>query len=287
MLKDNIGALVVLYEPDLLSLKKSLLSLSQQVSLLLFVDNSHCDNSIVKSFFNNAHYITMGGNVGIAAAQNRGIVYLSDYKCDFVFFSDQDSSVPEGYVDSLYGAYEALKDYFDIASIGPIPINKHNKKPYFKSSDVICERTINNRVYYIVDSVMSSCSLTSLQTFLTVGGFEEHLFIDGVDNEWGWRAKALYGKTNIVVSDLSILHELGKYKKVLGFSLNVSTPFRFYYQIRNLIWLSKREYVPIKWKMNKILHMVVKIPLYLVLFSPRLKYLNSITQGIKDGLLGR
>lgn len=281
----RLGAIVVLFEPDLLVVSKELKGLSEQVDQLLFVDNSERDNSSVLSSFPNAIYIPMGENKGIAAAQNRGIVYFMEQQYDFVFFSDQDSCIPNGFVKSLYDAYIRLSANYNLAAIGPIPLNKHTKKPYFNKTYIKNELTDKNVKFWLVDSVMSSCSMAALSNFNEVGLFEEELFIDGVDDEWGWRASVFYNKVNVIVPHLEILHELGNYKSVFGMNLNISSPFRLYFQIRNLIWLSKRNYSPQKWKRNNLFKMVVKIFVYPIFFRPRLKYLNNIIRGVKDGIL--
>ena len=77
-----IALLMVTYNPDLYELKKTLLSIFDQVDYLLVVDNSELDfegdvQGVVSSCCRNTVYISSGGNVGIAKAQNIGLKIIS------------------------------------------------------------------------------------------------------------------------------------------------------------------------------------------------------------------
>lgn len=68
--------------------------------------------------------------------------------------------------------------------------------------------------------------------------FDEKLFIDGVDNEWCWRA-ATKGYRFYIAENARIRHMLGKESRKIGNKdISISSEFRIYYQFRNYIWLS-------------------------------------------------
>ena len=138
--------------------------------------------------------------------------------------------------------------------------------------------------YYKMHSIISSYSLIPIKNFYTVGLMEEHLFIDFVDQEWCWRAHYFNNMTCILVPDITITHELGISKKFLGKRISISSPFRIYFQTRNLLWLRKRDYVPLYWKRTNIKKLIYKIIYYSLFSNKRIIYIKNIFKGIFDGL---
>lgn len=69
--------------------------------------------------------------------------------------------------------------------------------------------------------------------------------------------------------------------------MNMPTTFRFYYQVRNYLWLVRRNYVPIYWKISNFVKLFLKA-ISLSLFSDRrLGYMRSGLRGVLDGLSKR
>src|SRR5690606_2396705 len=85
--------------------------------------------------------------------------------------------------------------------------------------------------------------------FKKAGLMEERLFIDYVDYEFSWRLKKL-GYTNGITRNCLLQHSIGKKMiNIYGYKINISSPFRYFYQYRNYFVLLRRGYVPIKWKL--------------------------------------
>ena len=276
-----IGAIIVLYNPDFELLKNGLVALLPQVDKICLIDNSSVDNSIEIPLCDKINYIALLENKGIAVAQNIGIRYFEKAGYDYVLFSDQDSVATENVVKCLAQNYEQLSRSYNIAAIGPQPINRKTQKSYVKNS--IIKETIKNdgESYYKVYSIVSSFSLVKLSTFQVVGYMEEDLFIDGVDDEWCWRAYDKAKLDTFVVCGLHFSHFQGCDESV---SYKKSTPFRTYYQFRNFIRLFNRRYVPRYWKLMNLGKFSVKTFYYPLFVSPRKAYLKAIYAGIKDGL---
>ena len=70
------GVIIVLYNPDLEALSRTLDVLCPQADIICLVDNSTGSNIDALTPRDNVHYIPLGHNTGIAAAQNKGIAYL-------------------------------------------------------------------------------------------------------------------------------------------------------------------------------------------------------------------
>ena len=283
-----IGAVVVLYNPDFALLDRVLEALSRQVDMLCVVDNSAQDNSRNIARFENLDYTPLCENRGIAAAQNIGIGRALQRGCRYILLSDQDSIASEGLIGELRRRYRILSHLYDVAAVGPMPINRHSGAPYISPCHERILRTFSHEGYnfYEAHSIISSFSFISAKAFAVVGAKSEELFIDFVDQEWCWRARHK-GLRVFVAPDLWFLHEQGRYREWLGLGLNISTPARLYYQIRNLLWLSRSHLAPRRWKRTNLRKLCYKIVGYPLLIAPRSKYIGSIVRGLWDGLTQR
>lgn len=288
----KIGAVVVLYKPDLSETIPALKSLSEQVNEVCIVDNTP-NNRIDIGFESipNAKYIYLGENRGIAAAQNIGISYLKKNDFEFVLFSDQDSLAPSETVEKLLNGLLVLKSKgIKVATVGTRAINKQTGNPYesrtkesMLPSELIKPYSPND--FTECYSVMSSMSLTPIENFDKVGLFDESLFIDGVDDEWCWRAWHSNKLRSFVIENATIEHMLGKNgNSILGKQVSISSPFRIYFQYRNYIILSRRTSTPLFWKRNNFIKYFIKMFYYPLFVSPRFLYLKNICKGIKDGV---
>lgn len=281
----RIGAVVVLYNPDVGQTERSIQSLLSQVDCIYIADNSDTPSFRLKD--SKIVYNPLCHNIGIAAAQNIGIRFFVDNGYDFVLFSDQDSTPQDGLVESLAAAYMRLKDVIPISAIGPMPVNRKTGTPYIYKQCIIGKDNICGMDYYMMHSIISSYSLVPVKNFNTVGMMDERLFIDFVDQQWCWRAAYYNGMTCILVPGISITHELGVSKKFLGRGISVSTPFRMYFQTRNLLWLSKETYTPRYWKRMNIRKFFPKIIYYSLFSKTRMAYIRRILKGLTDGLTKR
>lgn len=288
----KIGAILVLYNPNWETTKIVIKSLTSQVDLLTIVDNTpDADHSSLLSSFKNTHYIPLKENIGIAAAQNIGIKYFINRGFDFVLFSDQDSVVPDNVVEELKRAHDILNELgIAIAAIGTRAINKQTGTPYPpKSKELgrVCELTDSSISDDLTEcySVISSVSLIPTKSLLSVGGFDESLFIDGVDHEWCWRAWHLHKLRSFIAEKAKIRHMLGEGdKKLGGRDIAIASSFRVYYQFRNYLWLCRRKSTPKFWKRKHLLKYAIKSVYFPLAVSPRITYLKNILRGIFDGL---
>lgn len=284
-----IGAIVVLFNPDFNVTNKALESLILQVDKVCIVDNSLSDNSNYINNLDNIEYIPLRKNIGIAAAQNIGIDYFTKKNYDYVVFSDQDSIAPDNLISELFKAFKDLQSKgFKIAAVGPLPINRETSQPYITKPNI--KRIYNAEIWglnydvYEMHSIISSLSLIKIDTFSKIGLFEEDLFIDGVDDEWCWRATHLEQLNSFIVPKLIFSHYQGTDNNIRLIKKK-STPFRTYYQFRNFIILFKRPYTPKYWKRLNLIKFIIKSFYYPCFISPRLSYLKAILRGCKDGLL--
>lgn len=281
-----IGAIIVTYNPNFKILHQAIKALQNQVNQICIIDNSSFDYSDFYLTYDNIKYFPLKKNIGIASAQNIGIQYFESVSYKFVLFSDQDSIAPDHIVENLYKSYKEISRKIpNIATIGPLPINRTTGKEY------IYKRNIKKRfppntfnvpyTIYEMHSIISSLSFTKLSTFKEIGYFEEKLFIDGVDNEWCWRSFNKAQLRTFLVYDLQFSHFQG-YSESKS-NIKKSNPFRIYYQYRNFIILSKRAYSPLYWKLENAIKFLIKLFYYPCFVSPRVQFLKRILHGCIDG----
>lgn len=278
-----IGAIVVLYKPDIEQVSIFLTSLFSQVSKIIIVDNSPNSN---KSELLGVYtqYIHLSNNQGIASAHNKGLMALMSLKASHAVIFDQDSFIEPDLVDSLYSEMKKIQSSgIPIAAIGPQVICKYSNKailPKVQKHTAVYENTS------IVPQIIASGMLIDLSVIKDVGFKESDLFIDGVDHEWCWRAR----KKGYVVGinkHIHMVHTLGdKRSNFLGLSYKVGAPIRLYYQFRNLLILSRRSYVPLYWKFRHLAYMPLKFVLMSVFEENRVLRVNYMIKGIIDGLRG-
>lgn len=290
----KIGAVIVLYNPDIEGLNQSIAKLLPQLDSIILIDNSSVDNSSLFLGREKIVYKPLLDNVGIAKAQNIGTGLLAAEDFDFVLFSDQDSLVSDDVVEKLCNAYVTLvKNGYLVGAIGTKAINKSSGIPYPPKSKTINSFSLVSDKGDSVKltecySIRSSVSLISIETINNVGGFDENLFIDGVDHEWCWRAWHFNGLRSFVVENALLYHQLGEGDRTIaGKEIAISSSKRLYYQYRNYLWLCRRKYVPRYWKKKNGVKYMVKALYYPLFISPRYKNLVNIWKGIYDGLFTR
>jgi rhamnosyltransferase len=139
------------------------------------------------------------------------------------------------------------------------------------------------------DFLISSGTLIPLAVFDRIGAMDAGLFIDNVDLEWSFRARArgyaLHG-----VCAATMRHRLGDTRRVLPLGLGqvvVHGPLRLYYMMRNRVRLYRMAHTPRAWVAQDVPRVLVKLFLFGVLIGPRRRNLHCMLRGLVDGMRGR
>jgi rhamnosyltransferase len=295
-----VCCIIVTYQPDRALLERVLTAIRPQVGHCLIVDNGSDAASIawMKTRDELVEVIEMGDNVGLGAAQNRGIVRARTGGFSHELFLDQDSIPCSHMVRNLMAAFTYLNHHNgSAAAVGPRTLDARTGEPFpfirFSPLSVrrsICHPPLAGK-YIPTDFLISSGMLVSLAVFERVGMMDEDLFIDNVDLEWCFRSRSL-GFSLYGVCDAALEHSLGDnviQLRLLGRWVHIflHSEERQYYIMRNRISLYRRSYTPLGWITQDILRMAFK-SMYLVIFQPqRLENTRMILSGIRDGLLGK
>lgn len=282
---------LVTYNPDHDRLTKALRSIALNTPHILVVDNASQQPASVhhlcRSVSDTIMFIGLETNLGIAGAQNKGIAEALVQGADSIWFSDQDSIYPFGYLHQLL---QGLADAPEpVAAIGPIYIDegRGQLQPLVRFDFFSSKHPPKSGLNHVAH-VISSGMVVTTQALKQVGWMKQELFIDWVDMEWCWRAHNLHGLAILVHGDVCMSHILGdKHVKIFNHKIVLRSPVRHYYMIRNALYLSI-------WSrslhLGQRLELFAKAWLWSAVFTylargERLQNLHYCTRGLRDGFL--
>ena len=278
-------AIVVAYYPDINSLQILCAQLSKNAEIIV-VDNTPSDDACVPIF--GVHWIALGNNLGIGAAQNIGIRKARELSAEIVTFFDQDSKPSDQLLPSLI---ESLGNP-PIGVSAPVCVDLRTgfEYPPFSfnflgwAKPVPCiglNKPVN------VDLIISSGSAVSMQVFDDVGLMNEDLFIDYVDLEWCMRCKEK--SVPILVNPTVYMpHTIGD--NVINFNFLttfIHSPIRTYYKLRNPFLLLRMKHVPKIYAFHEVAAAMVHHIVQLRFAKNRVLHLKVGCAAVLDGILGK
>jgi rhamnosyltransferase len=297
--RPRVSSVTVAFNPDPARFEEQLRALRGQVDRTIVVDNG-CDPPVERLFekssdpdLKSIRIVALPENQGIARALNAGIAEARAGGAEFVVLLDHDSVPAPGMVELMVAAYRrdaAQPGAAPIAAMGPRVKDFRDAREYpfirlgwLRNRHLRCGDTGGEVVE--CDFLISSGTLLPLASFDAIGAFEEDLFIDSVDREWCFRARAR-GFTLKGVCAAQLDHRLGDHRRSVagGIELIVHSPERLYYMTRNRMLLYQRAYVPLKWKLKDFLRVLAKFAATLVLVAPRAEYARMTWWAIRDAL---
>lgn len=268
----GIAVCIVTYNPEPARFSECLSAVAGQAEQVFVVDNGSSEVGKVEELcreYGNALVLPLGENKGIAAALNIGCAAADEKSCAAVLTLDQDSVCEDGLVEKLAAhlskdvgiaapwiSYRGNEGYYDLPQDGP----------------------------YEAEWTITSASLTSLDAWREIGGFDETLFIDSVDRDFCIRLRRA-GYRVVIDPAVSLSHELGDMRcvRILGRVIHVTNhnSFRKYYIARNKILLFRKGEIPLRTCLKEEIQEATK-----VLFEQnRLSKVGAIVRGVHDGLI--
>jgi rhamnosyltransferase len=289
-------AVVVTYHPERARLSALITALAPQVDATVVVDNGSPEEIVswlrAESALGKFHLEALGENLGVAAAQNRGINVACDLRAHYVTLFDHDSLPSPDMVPRLVTAAELKSaEGWKVGSLGPryVDPRQDNPPPFIRIRGLRLERRACASPDDVVevDYLISSGCLIPMSTLREVGTMREDLFIDYIDIEWGLRAKAK-GFQSFGVCGAEMFHSLGEEPiSLLGKKFPNHSPLRHYYHFRNAIHLYKEPWVPLNWKVVDAWKLLQKFGFYSLLGKPRADHLRMMSRGVCHGINGR
>ncbi|MBA7608259.1 hypothetical protein ES703_15435 [subsurface metagenome] len=290
-------AVIVAYLPNKDIIVNTIHSIVEQVIKIYIIDNTPNGclqlDEILREMVchDKIELISLKENLGIAKAQNIGIKKALNENAEFILLSDQDTIYPVGYVERMINTFFKLPNHESIASISPnfVEQNKDGELQGF----VVFRGLFSNKIFpasgcYEVCEVIASGQIIVAGTLDKIGLMDEALFIDWVDLEWCWRAKA-NGYKIIGCADVVIEHTLGDV--VVNFaskSYSIRSSIRHYYITRNAVYLALyNKHISAAMRINLLIKCVRYLVGFTALGKPHWKHFTFTMRGLYHGIIKR
>jgi rhamnosyltransferase len=295
----NVVSITVAYQPDPDLLEQQLRALASQVSVIVVVDNGSDNVSDWHSRIaaeTGARVLRLGGNVGIAAAQNAGIRFAQEAGASHVLLMDHDSIPEPGMVDALLAAESRfLSKGVSVAVLGPVRIDRRTgslsgfvRRQGAKVGWVTCAAAMDGLVE--ADFLIASGSLIPVAALDVVGLMNEGYFIDHVDTEWCLRARDK-GLAIVGVCAARLSHRLGDsvVRVWVGHwrEVPLNSPVRNYYMFRNTVLMMRFAPMPWVWRRTHVFRLLQYVVFSSIAVAPRWKRIGLMAKGVWHGLNGR
>lgn len=273
---DEIAAGIVLYNPNINRLKENISSVIVQCQKIYLVDNGSRNVDAVKELlkiFNQEkiHLYCNLGNEGIAKALNQLCGMAMDEGFEWILTMDQDSVSSANMIED----YCRYTNWESAGMFCPIIYDRNKGGKVKQKEEDILE----------IDECITSGSMLRLDAWGKIGGFDESMFIDGVDFDLCHRLTKAGYKIYCVTSVI-LLHELGKIeiRNFLVWKVIVKnhSSFRKYYIARNTVYLAKKEHT----SLTKALLQNVKLTLICLGYEDKkFEKVKRIFRGTYDGII--
>jgi len=280
----GVFAVVVAYGPDpdaLAALCARLLSSAQVV----VVDNSPVEKA--PQAVAGTYWLSMGGNAGIAAAQNAGIRVALARGAEVLAFFDQDSTPDEQLLPSLVAALGqpprgvAAPVCIDMRTGAEYPPYRFNRWGWARPAPAA-----GLPAPVEADLIISSGSVAAAEVFARAGLMDEDFFIDYVDLEWCIRCRQA-GIPIRVVPSVTMLHAIGNEVVENGpLTTFVHSPARGYYRLRNAVLLIRMPHVPRLYALHEVAAALLHHLLQWRHSQDRGQHARFGWRGLIDGLRG-
>ncbi len=295
MTPTSVAAIVVLFHPPPGSVRRLLAGIREQVNQVWLIDNTPAMGEAADPEWKAAGVVfrALGENRGIAAAQNAGIREALAAGSTHVLLLDQDSFLPPGTVEALLaGERRLLGRGMAVAAVGPVFVDEktglRNKTHHHRWLRLVKPFVPAEATEPLeTDWLIASGSLVRSEVLMRIGLMREELFIDGVDMEWGLRARSL-GLRSFIVPTARISHSIGDaFIKLLGVSVMVHSEVRNYYMARNWMYLLRLRTMGARWRSGLPLHLAKFLLVHTWFATPRHKRATLFVRALWDGAFGR
>lgn len=239
--------------------------------------------------------VELGRNLGLAAGLNAGAraALERDASCPWLLFLDQDTEPHAGGVEALIAAAHSLARSGPLGLVGPLMVDAATGLSHGVHA---IEGWRWTRLYPGPEAapvrsagINGSGMLVGAGAFREHGGFDESLFIDHVDTEYGFRLAGA-GLAHYTVPGVRFAHRMGE--KTLRFWLGgwrawpYRSPLRHFYLFRNAVILMRRDYVPRIWKFWAFVKLALTFAVHAVVDPLRVRQVKAMVAGVGAGLRG-
>lgn len=274
----KLAGMVTVYHPDndVIDHIKTYLP---ELDVLYVLDNTEIPDKnfeIKIKALDNVQYIAFNQNTGISFALNYALKEASLQKYLFLLTMDQDSYFYEGmmrqYKKDIEEYEKSYPNYIGVYAVH-----------YTGCPEIHC---LDEEIHQLKYAITSG-SIISIPIAMNIGGFDNELFIDEVDNDFCIRIRK-NGNKIIEFPHVLMKHSLGNVTTYSIASRNFTTTnhneIRRYYIARNKVHLLLK-YPEIRKKyIIDIVKLIMKI---LLAESNKINKLRYILRGVLDGCLNK
>jgi rhamnosyltransferase len=290
-----VCAIVVTYQPDTAILRQLLKQLNDSACDFWVIDN-HSDNAAalrddLSALQHCRGSIFLDHNVGQAQALNQALASVQAAGYGLAFLFDQDSGIDPDFVARMGQAWASAKALpgTPLAALGPrLQDPRTGHRFPFRTFTRLFERSETlvqtEPALWEAAFLITSGALIDLQHLSTIGGMRGDYFIDNVDLEWCFRARAK-GFRLLGTDHAHLHHRIGEDGQAWAVRRGLvvqHSPLRFYYSSRNRLHLHGQAHAPWTWRIKDGVRFVLK-SLYLLVGSPqRGAYWQSLRRAWRD-----
>lgn len=274
----NIYGVVTLYNPDLEEAARNINRYLNDIGRLLIWANSPVEDR--DKFLDQltdrskVEFVQSDKNAGVVKALNAALRRARAGGYEYLLSMDQDSTWND-FGDYLEKAMTVRANDESVTITGPYAVETEEEA-----------MSAPGGVMYL-DYVIVSGALYDISMFDKTGNFAEVYFIDAADEEFCLRAGTC-GFRNAVIGDSMLVHRFGERieHKFLGIKIvthNYSS-LRYYYSVRNHIWLIRSGYSPASRSFRLFGRYVIKTLIRALFFeTDRKDKVSAVFRGIRDG----
>lgn len=277
----RICAGIITYNPTLTDVSTCLEALCNQVERVIIVDNASKNVKSLQevvSKYANVTLVKNSQNIGFAKALTQVFEWAKSQGFNWVLTLNDDSVVPSN----------MISEYKKILENQGSLVNQKNAK---NSKIAIVCSLLKNRLDGTIlhskcheDECITSGSLTSVEAWAKIGGFDEWLEIDGVDFDFS-RRLVRAGWKIVECQNVIMEHQIGKARSI---NLIIKHPIVWNHNANRKYYIARNMQV-VDYKMGtysyaKSLRAVVRDMIFVALWEKnKFAKIRAMVRGFKDG----
>lgn len=274
----HICAGIITYNPTLTDVSTCLEALCNQVERVIIVDNASKNVKSLQeivSKYANVTFVKNSQNIGFAKALTQVFEWAKSQGFNWVLTLNDDSVVPSN----------MISEYKKILENQGSLVNQKNAK-----IAIVCS-LLKNRLDGTIlhskcheDECITSGSLTSVEAWAKIGGFDEWLEIDGVDFDFS-RRLVRAGWKIVECQNVIMEHQIGKARSI---NLIIKHPIVWNHNANRKYYIARNMQV-VDYKMGtysyaKSLRAVVRDMIFVALWEKnKFAKILAMIRGFKDG----
>ncbi|WP_161595270.1 glycosyltransferase family 2 protein [Leuconostoc litchii] len=293
MVNNNVWSIIILFNPDLEKLKSLVHHLMLQNSNIILVNNGTKKAFISDLINEHVFLIQLEDNLGIATAQNVGIVFAKKKNAKGIFLFDQDSKISNNFIPAMLNAKLNSSVGMIVPNVLDVNTNKYLEPRIYNRQDskITVEFPKNKNTVGLIRKAakpIASGSYIFMDALMEVGGMREKFFIDAVDTDFSFRLIER-GYDVFRINNVHLVHPVGNKieRNFFGKKIFLSnhSPKRRYYIGRNNIWLWKIHFGKINGITKEVFVTLASQLVYSLLEKSSISKTSHLIWGVFWGLI--